>query len=520
MSELPVASNDFGSLDELDLSEFRIELKRQFDLVIIGSGPAGQKAALTAALEGARVALVEKDPLAGGVCLNTGTIPSKSLREAVLYLTGYRQRGYYGEDYHLKEQVCTGDLIARTNHVIKLERQEINDQLEQLGVVRLVGRARLVGPHEVLIDGGGVESRITSESILLAVGTRPRRPPDVPFDDLNVFDSDDVFGRENELRPLPDSIIVMGAGVIGIEYASMFAALKIPTILVDPREAPLSFVDECVASLLYRHLRKSGVQLLFGDLYDQIDVRGAGTHERRVSVKMRSGQTVEADSLLFALGRNPATDGLGLEEIGVELDKRGYVKVDDGYRSSIPSILAAGDVVGFPSLASTSAEQGRIAAHTALKRPVTWHPDSIPYGIYTIPEISMVGRTEQQCLEEGTKFFLGTALWRDTARGKIIGDLSGALKLIFRREDKRLIGVHIIGEGATELLHIGQAVMHFGGGPEYFLNNVFNYPTLAEAYKLAAHNAIQRLEGKTARTESLLDQIESNQLPVEYISWK
>jgi NAD(P) transhydrogenase len=508
-----------SSYDELDLRD--LDLKPYlFDLAIIGSGPAGQKAALTAAREGARVALIEKDPLAGGVCLNTGTIPSKSLREAVLYLTGYRQRGYYGDQYQLKDKVSTGDLIQRTDHVIKQERWEINSELESLGVYRFVGRARIAGRHEVCLTTGDAEECITARSILVCVGTRTRRPNEVPFDDHNVFDSDAVFGTENQLRPLPDSIIVLGAGVIGIEYATMFAALHIPTILVDPRPNPLNFVDSCIAKLLYAHLEKSGVRLVFGDSYDKIECRDSSSVKARVSVHLKAAGVVEADSLLFALGRVPATEGLGLEEAGVKLDKRGYIEVDEIYRTSIPSILAAGDVIGFPSLASTSAEQGRVAAYTALQRPVEWHPESIPYGIYTIPEISMVGKTEDQCRDEKVPVFKGTCLWRDTARGKILGDLTGALKLLFRREDRKLIGVHVIGEGATELLHIGQAVMHFGGGPEYFTNTVFNYPTLAEAYKRAAHDALLDEAGRREKHGGLVEELADVAAPLEYIPWK
>lgn len=518
MSETPINTpSEFVSLDEMDVSEFR--RRYQFDLVIIGSGPAGQKAAFTAANEGARVAMVERDPLAGGVCLNTGTIPSKTLREAVLYLTGYRQRGYYGENYHLKDHVSSGDLIARTAHVVRQERQEINHRLEHLGVQRFVGKARLAGPHDVVVEiGPGYEERITAESILLCVGTRPRRPAEVPFDDLNIFDSDAVFGRENELKPLPDNIIVMGAGVIGIEYASMFAALDIPTILVDPRPNPLAFVDDCVSELLYDHLRAHGVELIFNDSYETVQLGAGDGFRKRVSVALKSGRRIEGDSLLFALGRSPATDNMGLEAAGVAIDKRGQILVDGSYRTNVPSILAAGDVIGFPSLASTSAEQGRIAALTALGRDVKWQPDTVPYGIYTIPEISMAGKTEQQCAAENLPVYIGTALWRDTARGKILGDLTGALKLIFRQDNSQLIGVHIIGEGATEMVHIGQAVMHFKGTPEYFTNVVFNYPTLAEAYKMAATNAVLRREGKSTETAPLPVQIRQD-APREFIRW-
>jgi NAD(P) transhydrogenase len=494
-----------ASLDGIDLAGFRVH---DFELVVIGSGPAGQKAAISAAKAGARVAIVERDPLAGGVCLNTGTIPSKTLREAVLYLTGYRQRGYYGDSYRLKDKITAGDLLERTTHVIRMERAVINDTLAANGIARLVGTARIAGPHEVDVTLAGDATRVTADNILIATGTAPRRPPEVPFDDINVFDSDAVFGRENELRPLPDSIIVMGAGVIGIEYASMFSALEIPVTLVDPRQNPLAFVDQEIAELLYESLRTGkGTRLVFGRSYTRIEALGPKGSRGRVHVTLDDGTELEADSLLFALGRIPATGALGLAELGVALDRRGNIVVNERYQTSVPSIWAAGDVIGFPSLASTSAEQGRVAALNAIGFPVSWKHDALPYGIYTIPELSMVGRTEEQLQQENVPYFVGTALWRDTARGKILGDLTGALKLLFHRETRALLGVHVIGEGATELLHIGQAVMHFGGGPDYFIGTVFNYPTLAEAYKIAAYNALNRLAGKAHHKERLLKQV-------------
>ncbi|MDK2971793.1 MAG: transhydrogenase [Candidatus Sumerlaeota bacterium] len=480
----------------------------QFDLLVIGSGPAGQKAAISAAKRGAQVGLVERDPMAGGVCLNTGTVPSKSLREAVLYLTGYRQRGYYGSGYRLKEKIKSGDLILRTNHVIQLERDVINEDIEANNVARIVGTARITGPHEATVQYGGMESSYTAANLLVCVGTKPRRPADVPFDCFNVIDSDGLYMNGNELVPLPDSMIVLGAGVIGIEYACMFAALDIPVTLIDPRPNPLSFVDEDIARILYDSMETAGVELVFGTSYTKIEVAGeTDGPEARVRVATESGRLYEADMLLFALGRVPATDDLGLAEAGVELDKRGYVKVDSHFRSSVPSIYAAGDVIGFPSLASTSAEQGRIAALHVMGDSREWQVELLPYGIYTIPEISMVGKTEEQLKKEGIGYFTGTALWRDTARGKIVGDLSGALKLLFRTDDQKLAGVHIIGEGATELVHIGQAVMAFGGGPDYFIRSVFNYPTLAEAYKKAAQNAMNRMAGRAHHTAPLSQQV-------------
>ncbi|CAN5415374.1 Si-specific NAD(P)(+) transhydrogenase [soil metagenome] len=524
MDNIAGAPGGMGSMDEIDLSDFRTPEpppKYDYDLIIIGSGPAGQKAAMAAAKNNANVALVERDPLAGGVCLNTGTIPSKSFREAVLYLTGYRQRGYYGGSYRLKDKVSAGDLLDRTNHVIRMERSDINEQLVHNNVSRLVGTARLAGPTDVVINLAGMETHYRAPKIIIATGTRTRRPDDVPFDELNVFDSDSVFGQANDLRPLPDNIIVLGAGVIGIEYASMFAALEIPTILIDPRENPLSFVDNEIAAVLYSQLKNNGVNLIFGANYKKITVEGdPKDFHSRVHVELTNGETVSADSLLFALGRVPTTDNIGLSEAGVALDKRGYVIVDQNtYETNVPGIYAAGDVIGFPSLASTSAEQGRVAAMGALGLPVTWHPESIPYGIYTIPEISQVGKTEQQLIEEKVEYYVGTGLWRDTARGKIVGDLTGALKMIFTKSDNRLVGVHIIGEGATELLHIGQAVMHFGGGADYFVNTVFNYPTLAEAYKIAARNALNRLIGKAHHTAPLPQQLFSDAYPVDWIKW-
>ncbi|MCC5876094.1 MAG: Si-specific NAD(P)(+) transhydrogenase [Candidatus Sumerlaeia bacterium] len=498
----------------------KINKEYDYDLLVIGSGPAGQKGAIAAADEGARVAIVEKNPLTGGVCLNTGTIPSKSLREAVLFLSGYRQRGYYGDNFRLKERVKTGDLVSRTNHVIQLEREVIDSQLSHHGVKTINGTATVVGPHHVkveLADGG--TQRLTASSILIAVGTKPRRPVDVPFDSMNILDSDGLFHNGTDVVPLPDSIAVLGSGVIGIEYASMFGALDIPVVLVDPRENPISFVDGEISRILFDRLSSLGMELVFGDDYSAISIIGQRDNpDARVRLQLNSGREYTSDSLLFALGREPLTRRLGLERVGVEMDRRGYITVDESYRSTVPSIFAAGDVIGFPSLASTSADQGRIAALNAIGGTLRWVARSLPFAIYTIPEISMIGSTEEELIADKVDYVKGTALWRHTARGKIIGDLSGAIKLLFTREDRRLVGVHIIGDGAAELLHIGQAVMDMEGpGLDYFLRTVFNYPTLGETYKMAAFNAARKLEGRVEEDKPLCEQVLHGELHENFI---
>lgn len=489
-----------------------------YDLLVIGSGPAGQKGAIAAADEGARVAIIEKNEYTGGVCLHTGTIPSKSLREAVLFLTGYRQRGYYGGDFRLKERIKTGDLVGRTNHVITLEREVIEGQLTRHGVELIHGRATITGPHQVEVATPTGARTLTAGAILVAVGTRPRRPADVPFDSMNILDSDGLFHNGTDLVPLPDSIIILGAGVIGIEYASMFAALDIPVTLCDPRENPLSFVDAEISRILYDRLGSLGMDLLFGVEHEKIENTGAPDDPAaRVCLHLKDGRHYEADSLLFALGREAVAAEVGLTRLGVELDKRGNVIVDESYRTNIPSIHAAGDVIGFPSLASTSAEQGRIAALNAIGGSLRWVAETLPFAIYTIPEISMIGRTEKELREEGIDYVRGTALWRDTARGKIIGDFGGAMKLLFAAGDRRLLGAHIIGEGASELLHIAQAVMKFGG-LDYFIETVFNYPTLAEAYKAAAYNALRKMEGRDVKDLPLCEQVLHGDVQENFIS--
>jgi NAD(P) transhydrogenase len=502
------------SYDEVQIPQEFLCLPRhsfEYDLVVIGSGPAGQKAAICAAKLGGRVALIQNNPEPGGVSLNTGTIPSKSFREAVVYLTGYRQRGFYGEKCRIKEQIQANDLVERTNKVIHHERLEQAENLRHNNVEIIVGVGSLESPHEVsvVMRGSGERKLLSAFRIILCTGTRPRRPADVPFDEVNIFDSDDVFGKDNRIRPLPDSVIVLGAGIIGIEYASMFIALGIPTILVDSRLDPLRFVDHEIAELFYEALRNEGAQLLFGDSHASIRKvePELADHTAHVEVTLKSGKVITADSLLFALGRVPNVQNIGLEKVGVKLNERGNVQVDERFRTTVRSIYAAGDVIGFPSLASTSAEQGRQAALYSFGVPVRHEDLTLPYGIYTIPEMSLVGKTEEELNAEEIEYVVGTSLIWQTARGKILGEQYGALKLLFCKQTHKLLGVHIIGEGATELIHIGQTVLHFGGGIEYLCDAVFNYPTLAECYKVAAFNAMNRLAGTAHSTEPLRDQL-------------
>ena len=461
-----------------------------YDLVVIGSGPAGQRAAIQAAKLDKRVAMIERKAVVGGVCLNTGTIPSKTLREAVMHLSGYRERGVYGASYAVKQNVTMDDLLFRADHVMRHEIDVTRHQLLRNRVELLYAEGSFVDPHTVqvsYVDGRGGRLA-TAANIVIATGTRATKDARIPFDDQHIFLSDDIL----HLNHLPRTLAVVGAGVIGLEYASMFAALGVRVTLIDKRNRLLPFVDSEIIDALVYHLRGNRVTLRLGEEVGSLepiqDEKGA-----RVRIGLASGKQITAEKALYSIGRTGATEALNLEAAGVCADQRGYLNVNPHYQTEVPHIFAVGDVIGFPSLASTSMEQGRLAACMAFGVKTQSVPELFPYGIYSIPEISMVGRTEEELTQQDVPYEVGKANYREIARGQIIGDSSGLLKLIFHRETLELLGVHILGEGASELVHIGQAVMAFGGKVDYFINTVFNYPTLAECYKTAAFDGINRL---------------------------
>jgi NAD(P) transhydrogenase len=461
-----------------------------YDLLVIGSGPAGQRAAIQAAKLDKRVAVVERKAVVGGVCINTGTIPSKTLREAVLYLSGYRERGFYGASYTVKQNITMEDLLLRTETVIRHEIDVTRHQLMRNRIELLPASASFVGPHAVGLEevSGRGHRQVSAAAIVIASGTEATRDGHIPFDAQNIFISDDVL----RLERLPRSIAVVGAGVIGCEYASIFATLGVRVTLIDKRPRLLPFVDHEIVDALAYHLRENRVMLRLGEEVHGIEkVRDElGEHVR---IHLESGKQIVADKALYSIGRTGATATLNLEAAGLAPDDRGRLKVNAYYQTEVQHIYAVGDVIGFPSLASTSMEQGRLAACHAFGIPAKSVPELFPYGIYTIPEISTVGRNEEELTEQNIAYEVGKARYREIARGQIIGDHIGLLKIIFHQDTRELLGVHIIGEGASELVHIGQAVLSFSGKVDYFINTVFNYPTLAECYKTAAFDGINRL---------------------------
>jgi NAD(P) transhydrogenase len=463
-------------------------MSERYDLAVIGSGPAGQKAAIAAAKLGKRVAIIDRPEVLGGVCLHTGTIPSKTFREAVLYLTGARMRSFYGADYKLKQRIRVEDLRLRVDQVVRRQRQVVHDQLQRNGVTIVEGRARFVALHILEVeDVRGDQARVEADYILLACGTRPARREDIPFERKGIRDADQIW--ETAEGDLPRSVIVIGGGVIGLEYASMLAALHIAVTLVEGRSELLEFADRQIIGHLLEHLREAGTAFRLG----QTVVAVRGSRAEGVKVELASGEVLEAEAMLYAVGRQPNTDGLNLAAIGLPVDQRGRLEVNQYYQTTIPHIYAAGDVIGFPALASVSMEQGRIAALNMFGRRCTLAAGLLPYGIYAIPEISMVGRTEEQAASTGTAYAVGLSRFEELARAQIIGDRTGLLKIVFDPESMRLLGVHIIGEGASELVHIGQMVMSAGGTLETIRDTVFNYPTLAEAYKVAALDGLNRI---------------------------
>ncbi|OQM77875.1 Si-specific NAD(P)(+) transhydrogenase [Rhodococcus sp. 66b] len=458
----------------------------EYDLVVIGSGPGGQKAAIAAAKLGKRVAMVEKGNMLGGVCVNTGTIPSKTLREAVLYLTGMNQRELYGASYRVKENITPADLLARTQHVITKEIEVVRSQLLRNRVELLVGVGSFVDEHTILVEDAsrGDKMTITAKFVVIATGTLPARPAGVSFDSHRVLDSDGIL----DLTSIPTTMVVVGAGVIGIEYASMFAALGTKVTVVEKRTSMLGFCDPEVIESLRFHLRDLAVTFRFGEEVTAVDVGANGT-----LTTLRSGKQIPAETVMYSAGRQGLTAPLALENAGLEADERGRIYVDDNFRTKVEHIYAVGDVIGFPALAATSMDQGRLAAYHAFDEPGAKLMDLQPIGIYSIPEVSYVGATEVDLTKESVPYEVGVSRYRELARGQIAGDTYGMLKILVSTDDLKLLGVHIFGSGATDLVHIGQAVMGCGGTVEYLVDAVFNYPTLSEAYKVAALDVMNKI---------------------------
>ena len=458
----------------------------QYDLIVIGSGPAGQRAAIQGAKTGNKVALVERREVIGGACINTGTIPSKTMREAVLHLSGYNYQNIYGVSYRVKEKISMADLAFRVQHVIKTEIDVTTAQLSRNGIEVLNGVASFKSPNTILVTGTRGTNEITGDKVVIGTGTKPAASTKVNINGQNIINSDQVL----EMPNLPRTLIVVGGGVIGVEYTCMFAALGVRVTLIEKRPRLLEFADQEIIEALSYHLRDHRVTMRLNEEVESVEeTEGGGT----VVAMLESKKKVTGDSLLYAVGRQGNVDELNLAAAGLEADSRGRIAVNEFYQTKQPNIYAVGDVIGFPSLASVSMEQGRIAVAHAYNKNVSSNPSYFPFGIYTIPEISFIGKTEEQLTDEDVPYEVGVAYYREIARGQIRGDTTGRLKLIFHRETLEILGVHIIGEGASELLHIGQAVMILKGKVTYFVETVFNYPTLAECYKAAAFNGLNKL---------------------------
>jgi NAD(P) transhydrogenase len=457
-----------------------------YDLIAIGSGPGGQRAAIQAAKAGKRVAVVEKSAMVGGVCINTGTIPSKTMREAVLHLSGFYDQAFYGANYHPKELITMSDLSFRVNRVIENEAAVMQDQLRRNGIDLFHGTGTFIDPHHIRVENTIGYSELEGQFIVLATGTKPATNPNVPINGRNIINSDQIMS----MPTVPKTLIIVGGGVIGVEYACMFATLGVRVIMVEKRPRLLEFADAEMVEALSYNMRDRRATMRLNEEVESVEELADG----KVAANLVSKKRIIGDALLYAVGRKGNIDRLNLPAIGIEADDRGRIKVDAEYRTSQPHIFAVGDVIGFPSLASVSMEQGRIASAKAFGLPAESDPAGYPYGIYTIPQISFIGKTEEQLTEEDVPYEVGVAYYREIARGQITGHTEGRLKLLFHRQTLELLGVHIYGEDAAELLHIGQAVLLLKGKMTYFIQTVFNYPTLAECYKAAAFNGLNRLK--------------------------
>ncbi|MHC4375123.1 MAG: Si-specific NAD(P)(+) transhydrogenase [Planctomycetota bacterium] len=480
----------------------------EYDLVCIGSGPAGQRAAVQAAKLGKRVAVIERRNLFGGVCIETGTIPSKTFREAVKsYVRVQQSSAAFG--FRLPKRPSAEMLLQRVSGVVHGEADTVVEQLQRNDVELIQGAASFVDEHTLKVQGPTGDRIVTTSNTLIAVGTRPANPDGVDTDGEVILTSDHV----PSLDRLPRTLAVVGSGVIGVEYASMFAVLGVKVTLIDKRERPLEFLDREISDELVHRMRANHVTFLGGEAVEEIAVL-EGT-PKRGGILLESGKCIVADAILFSVGRQAATDTLGLENIDLKPDKRGRIPVGEHYQTDVPGVFAAGDVIGYPALAATSSEQGRLAACRMFGLPAPPMAEHYPVGIYAIPEVSMVGATEEELTREKVPYETGVARFGEIARGQILGDDSGFFKMIFHRHERTLLGIHCIGTGATELVHVGQAVLALGGGLDYFVDNVFNYPTLAECYKVAAFNALNKIQtaeafdrlksGKERRKEPRID---------------
>ncbi len=453
-----------------------------YDLIVIGSGPAGEKGAAQAGYFKKKVALIEWRPVLGGAGANTGTLPSKTLRETALYLSGFRQRGLFGVEMNLSHRAGVRDLLFRERAVSQEESVRVQQNMQSHGVDVFQGKGRLVDPHTVVVRRPGYEERMTGDVVLVATGSRPLHPPLFPFGATGIYDSDTIL----QMEEVPHSLVVVGGGVIGCEYACTFAALGIPVTLVEPRSPLLNFLDSEMSQRLQDRMSDLGVHFRMPDAVEAVDVE-----EGRITLGLKSGESVQAAAVLVAMGRAANSRNLGLEEAGVVIAERDRIQVNQHFQTSVPHIYAAGDIIGFPALASTAMEQARVAmAHAFSLYAKDALAPTLPYGLYTIPELSMAGETEESLQKLGVPYIVGRASYATNARGQIIGDGGGFLKLIFRREDMKLLGVHVMGEAASELVHIGLTAILLGGTAQLFIESCYNYPTLSETYKYATYNAL------------------------------